>query len=192
MTAAIALVTAREALALDEDMPPLVSALRARGASVQTPFWDDPSVDWSHFDVAVLRSTWDYVDRIDEFLAWADRSRCATHLLNSPEVVRWNTDKHYLAHLECHGVPPVPTRFVEPGADVDAEFGAFLAGRRRDRPVSARRLRSRTSSSSLRSARARATRRGIGASMRAPRSRTCAAGRGGTAQYDVAAVPRRR
>ncbi len=128
MTAAIALVTAREALPLDEDMPPLVGALQARGARVHTPYWDDPSVDWSRFDVAVLRSTWDYVDRIDEFLAWADRSRCATNLLNSPEVVRWNTDKHYLEHLERHGVPPVPTRFIEPGADVDAEFDAFLAG----------------------------------------------------------------
>ena len=63
---------AREALPLDEDMPPLVGALQARGARVHTPFWDDASVDWRRFDVAVLRSTWDYVDRIDEFLAWAD------------------------------------------------------------------------------------------------------------------------
>lgn len=128
MTAAIALVTARAALPLDEDMPPLVAALTARGAQVDTPFWDDPSVDWGRFDVAVLRSTWDYVDRVDEFLAWADRTRSATNLLNSPEVVRWNTDKHYLVQLERHGVPPVPTRFVEPGADVDAEFDAFLSG----------------------------------------------------------------
>ena len=28
----------------------------ARGAQVDTPFWDDPSVDWGRFDVAVLRS----------------------------------------------------------------------------------------------------------------------------------------
>ena len=128
MTATIALVTAREALALDEDMPPLVAALSAQGASVEAPCWDDDRVDWSRFAVAVLRSTWDYVERIDEFLAWAERCRHATCLLNPPEVVRWNTDKHYLLHLAQAGVPVVPTRFVEPGADTDADVAAFLAG----------------------------------------------------------------
>jgi O-ureido-D-serine cyclo-ligase len=128
MTVRIALVTARDALPLDEDMPPLVAALSARSARVATPFWDDGAVDWSGFDVAVLRSTWDYVERIDEFLAWAERARAQTRLLNPPEVVRWNTDKHYLAHLDRHGVPVVPTRFVEPGADTDAEFAVFLSG----------------------------------------------------------------
>jgi glutathione synthase/RimK-type ligase-like ATP-grasp enzyme len=128
VTATIALVTAREALALDEDMPPLIAALSAQGASVETPCWDDDGVDWSRFAVAVLRSTWDYVERIDEFLAWAERCRHATRLLNPPEVVRWNTDKHYLLHLAQAGVPVVPTRFVEPGADTDAGVAAFLRG----------------------------------------------------------------
>jgi glutathione synthase/RimK-type ligase-like ATP-grasp enzyme len=128
MTAKVALVTARQALPLDEDMPPLIAALTARGADVETPFWDDGSVDWSCFDIAVLRSTWDYVERIDEFLAWAKRARAQTRLLNPPEVVRWNTDKHYLVHLDRHGVPVVPTRFVEPGVDTDAEFAVFLSG----------------------------------------------------------------
>jgi O-ureido-D-serine cyclo-ligase len=128
MTSSIALVTAREALPLDEDMPPLASALAALGARVDTPFWDDAHVDWGRYDMAVLRSTWDYVERIDEFLAWADRCSRVTLLLNPPQVVRWNTDKHYLVHLDRQGVPVVPTRFVEPGSDVDAEFVAFLAG----------------------------------------------------------------
>ncbi|HEX7374906.1 MAG TPA: hypothetical protein VF277_08020 [Steroidobacteraceae bacterium] len=128
MTAAIALVSAREALPLDEDMPLLVPALESLGARVDTPAWDDAAVDWARYDVAVLRSTWDYVERIDEFLAWAERTSAATRLCNAPPVVRWNTDKHYLAHFERRGVAVVPTRFVEPGADADAEIAAFLAG----------------------------------------------------------------
>ncbi len=132
----IALVTAREALPLDPDMSPLASALREAGADVATPCWDDPAVDWSGFDAAVLRSTWDYVERITEFLAWCER--CAGHtrllnpghtrLLNPPPVVRWNTDKHYLVHLHRAGVPVVPTRFIEPGQWVPRELDAFLAG----------------------------------------------------------------
>jgi O-ureido-D-serine cyclo-ligase len=124
----IALVTAREALALDEDMPPLLLALRTAGASVATPFWDDPAVDWGSFDKAVLRSTWDYVDRIEEFLDWTERCSEQTRLLNPPAVVRWNIDKHYLAELSHSGVAVVPTRFVAPGADPRLELDRFLAG----------------------------------------------------------------
>ncbi len=57
MTPKIALVTARDALSLDEDMPPLVLAFQAQGADVETPCWDDPAVDWGRYDAAVLRST---------------------------------------------------------------------------------------------------------------------------------------
>jgi len=128
MSAKVALVTAREALALDEDLPPLVLALRALGTRVDTPCWDDPDVDWGSYDVAVLRSTWDYVDRLDEFLDWADRCAGQTRLVNSPAIVRWNVDKHYLVHLGHAGVPVVPTLFVEPGADAQAELTRFLAG----------------------------------------------------------------
>ena len=124
----IALVTARDALALDPDMPPLASALRAAGADIATPCWDDPAVDWGGFDAAVLRSTWDYVERIEEFLAWCERCARHTRLLNPPPVVRWNTDKHYLSHLHRAGVPVVPTRFVEPGQWAPRELDAFLAG----------------------------------------------------------------
>lgn len=126
MNLRIALVTARDALALDEDMPPLRAALANAGVAADTPCWDDLGVDWSRYDAALLRSTWDYVDRIDEFLAWCENCARHTRLLNPPEVVRWNTDKHYLLHLAQAGVPVVPTRFVEPGQDAAREFEAFL------------------------------------------------------------------
>ena len=126
MATRIALVSAREALALDEDMEPLTSALRLAGAEVATPFWDDPAVEWRTYSAAVLRSTWDYVERIDEFLPWADRCAQQTLLLNHPSVVRWNTDKHYLLELAQQGIPVVPTRFVEPGSGAAQQIERFL------------------------------------------------------------------
>jgi O-ureido-D-serine cyclo-ligase len=126
MATRIALVSAREALALDEDMEPLTAALRQAGADVTTPFWDDPAVDWHTYSAAVLRSTWDYVERIDEFLPWADRCAQQTVLLNPPAVVRWNTDKHYLLELAQQGIPVVPTRFVEPGSVAAPQIERFL------------------------------------------------------------------
>lgn len=124
----VALVTAREALELDVDMPPLVVAFRDAGAVVDTPCWDDPRVDWSRYALVLLRSTWDYADRIDDFLAWCARCAARTRLLNPPGVVRWNTDKHYLADLARAGVPVVPTRFVEPGEDASVAIESFVAG----------------------------------------------------------------
>lgn len=126
MPTRIALVSAREALALDPDMEPLVAALRETGAEVATPFWDDAAVDWRSYSAAVLRSTWDYVERIDEFLPWADHCAQQTVLINPPAVVRWNTDKHYLLELAQQGIPVVPTRFVEPGSIAAQQIECFL------------------------------------------------------------------
>jgi O-ureido-D-serine cyclo-ligase len=114
----IALVSARAAHDLDEDLPPLVTALRNFNAPAQVVDWDDEGVDWAAFEVALLRSTWDYATRLPEFLAWIERVAAVTRLLNPPPVIRWSIDKHYLADLARAGVPTVPSRFVEPGEDV--------------------------------------------------------------------------
>lgn len=78
--------------------------------------WDDPSVDWVAYDLVVIRSTWDYTERRDEFVAWCERVGQRLH--NPPDVVRWNSDKRYLADLDAAGLPVVPTTFLEPGAPV--------------------------------------------------------------------------
>jgi len=123
----IALVSVAAARLLDEDLPPLRDALVDAGADVAIVDWDDAAVDFSRFDLAVLRSTWDYAERLHEFLAWAARVATQTRLLNAPDVLRWNTDKHYLADLERDGVAIVPSTFVEPGADAHAVLDVFLA-----------------------------------------------------------------
>jgi hypothetical protein len=124
--ARIALVSARAARGLDEDMPPLLAAFDEAGLDAALADWDDPGVDWTGFRVAILRSTWDYAERCAEFLAWADRTAKLTTLLNPPPVIRWNTDKHYLRDLARAGVPTVPTRFVEPGGHAARALEEFL------------------------------------------------------------------
>lgn len=123
----IALVTAVAAYSLDDDLPPLIAALVAVGAKVEVMAWDDPTVVWSRFDAALLRSTWDYSQRLPEFLRWCERVAGETTLLNPLPVVRWNTDKHYLAELERAGVAIVPSTFVEPNAIATDALAAFLA-----------------------------------------------------------------
>ncbi len=135
MSPKVALVTARAARGLDEDEPPLRLALQNAGCTVEIAEWDDPHVDWSTFDVVLLRSAWDYAERISEFLAWAARVSESACLLNPLPVVRWNTDKHYIAELARAGVATVPSVFVEPGRDPKRAVAEFLAAHSQDEMV---------------------------------------------------------
>ena len=123
----IALVTAQAARDLDDDLPPLESTLRNRGAAVVRVDWDDVDAPWQTFDMALLRSPWDYTQRLSEFLDWITRASALTRLLNPLGVVRWNTDKHYLHDLEKAGVAIVPSAFIEPGHDAADGMRDFLA-----------------------------------------------------------------
>ncbi|WP_217127432.1 RimK family alpha-L-glutamate ligase [Streptomyces sp. AC558_RSS880] len=117
----IALVTCRPGpeVAEDRDLPGLVRALEEAGAEASAEVWDDDGVDWSGFDLAVIRSTWDYSWRAAEFTAWAERCGTLTRLANPADVVRWNTDKRYLGELAGAGVPVVDTRYLAPGDALD-------------------------------------------------------------------------
>jgi len=123
----VALVTARAARGLDEDEPPLHLALQKAGCTVQIAEWDDAKMDWASFDIALLRSAWDYAERVTEFLLWVERASRLTQILNPLSVVRWNTDKHYLAQLAAAGVAIVPSAFVEPGEEAGLAVQNFLA-----------------------------------------------------------------
>jgi glutathione synthase/RimK-type ligase-like ATP-grasp enzyme len=120
----IALVTCQEYPQLHEDEQVLLGALGAAGAEAQAVVWSDGAVDWRAFDLAVVRSTWDYFERFAEFKAWLERiEREGVRLCNPVALVRWNMDKHYLKELEAGGVAIVPTRFVDAGAQLDlAQF----------------------------------------------------------------------
>ena len=95
----IALASASVLPLPDPDELALVSAIRSLGADVRVLAWDDESVDWSWADVVVIRSTWNYVTRRDDFVAWAERVAGITRLHNAAAVIRENTDKIYLACL---------------------------------------------------------------------------------------------
>lgn len=113
----VAIVSATAALGTDDDEVFLLPALASLGADASVQVWDDPSSDWASFDVVVLRSTWDYTMRRDEFLAWVSATDAVTRLRNRPDVVRWNSDKVYLRDLAGLGLPVVPTSFFGPGDD---------------------------------------------------------------------------
>ncbi|GAA4209123.1 ATP-grasp domain-containing protein [Microbispora amethystogenes] len=99
----------------DDEREIVLAAWLGAGIEGSPVNWHDPAVDWADFDAAVVRSAWDYIDRRDEFVAWAHRVERVTRLFNPAPVLEWNTDKTYLRTL---GVPIVPTFWPEPGAEL--------------------------------------------------------------------------
>jgi len=97
----------------------LHAALAARGVAFERPLWSDAAVDWAAFDLAVVRTPWDYTEDREGFLAWAERAAGCVAVENAPDVLRWNTHKSYLIELEDRGVPVIPTAWLAQGTDVD-------------------------------------------------------------------------
>jgi hypothetical protein len=117
----IALATAQLARGLDHDLDILSEALDAIGQPWQIVDWDDTSVDWSAFSIVVLRSTWDYYKRLDEFTRWINATAQVTQLYNPAEIVHWNLDKQYLAQLIAAGIPVMSTTFINSVSDIDEQ-----------------------------------------------------------------------
>ena len=109
--ARVALATCSQLPDLDKDDVPLIAALAERGVTAEPAVWDDPAVDWQAYDLVLVRSTWDYSPRHDEFLTWA---RSLPKVANSADVIAWNTDKRYLRELEEAGIPVIPTIWLDP------------------------------------------------------------------------------
>ncbi len=101
----------------------VLEPLARLGIAATAVRWDDERADWPSYDLVVVRSTWDYTLRREEFLAWA---RSVPRLANPAAVLAWNTDKRYLAELAAAGVPVVPTTFVAPDEVYDAPAGEHV------------------------------------------------------------------
>ncbi len=113
----IVLATSADLPGLDEDSVPLLEALRSRGLSCEPRVWDS-GFDPGEARLCLLRSTWDYDLRHEEFLAWARETDARVALLPSLATVTWNTDKRYLLDLEALGADVVPTAWLTPGASL--------------------------------------------------------------------------
>jgi hypothetical protein len=111
--------TASEVLqGADTDRPRHEAAFAGSGMRLEHCIWWDPSVDWDRYDLVVIRSPWDYVERVDEFRRWLHRMDPLDTLCNPAPLVAWNLDKRYLLELADRGVPVIPTGVATSGAQV--------------------------------------------------------------------------
>lgn len=94
--------------------PMVYPHLQALGWQVEEIPWDREGVDWGAYTAVIIRSTWDYQRRIDEFLEKLEQiDSSGTQLYNPLEFCRWNINKQYLRDLERKGIPTLPTQWLE-------------------------------------------------------------------------------
>lgn len=113
---------------LSDDDRLFARALEDRGARVEAATWDDPAAAWRRAAAVVIRSTWDYHLRRQEFLGWIDRVSAATTLYNTARAVHWNSHKRYIDELSKRHVPVIDTVFADAGSRLDLELIARAHG----------------------------------------------------------------
>ncbi len=123
----VTLATAASMPNLYPDENGLLDALAERGIDPQIKVWNDPDVDWDDAGIVVVRSVIDYAHDRKKFLEWAHG---VPRILNTYDVLEWNSDKHYLRELEQRGLPTIATTWVSADAaytkqQVHSRFPAF-------------------------------------------------------------------
>lgn len=92
----------------------LIAPFAERGISVETISWHAKDIDWSRFTAVIVRSTWDYQDDADAFIATLNTiEKSGTTLLNPLSLMQWNISKHYLQTLSERGVEIIPSAFFK-------------------------------------------------------------------------------
>jgi glutathione synthase/RimK-type ligase-like ATP-grasp enzyme len=133
----IALVTyqdkgAYHAIDVSNEDEQLIDFLRSKDLDIKKEIWNNPDVEWEAYDLAIVKSPWDYFDLIHDFYTWLnDMDQREVKLLNPSSVLRWNADKHYLKDIQEAGLLVTPTVYLSKRNNVDASiyFSEFNVGK---------------------------------------------------------------
>ena len=90
----------------------LVPPMDTLGWDISFIPWDLSDVNWNDYDIILIRSTWDYQSRIQEFLKVLDSiDKSKSLLINPLPIIHWNIEKTYLIELEAKGIGTIPSLF---------------------------------------------------------------------------------
>ncbi len=94
------------------------------GVAFEIAYWDDADLPQRGYAGALIRSTWDYHQRLDEFVSRIGaHERAGLPVFNSAQIVQWNSRKTYLRDL---GAAAIETLWTE-RIDADIVSRAFDA-----------------------------------------------------------------
>jgi glutathione synthase/RimK-type ligase-like ATP-grasp enzyme len=110
----IALATCARLPELNPSDQALIPAFAQENVFAEPVIWDNPEVDWTHFDAIIIRNIWDYYEKYDSFLVWLEKLKSLNiKVLNSPNIILENSHKFYLRAFEQKGIAIIPTLFSD-------------------------------------------------------------------------------
>ncbi len=97
------------------------AVLASSGAEIEPVVWTEVQ-DLAGFDLVLPLVVWGYHLDYERWLTLLERAETERWpMVNPPALLRWSSDKAYLAELADLGVPTVPTLAVEACCDADLE-----------------------------------------------------------------------
>ena len=104
----------------DDEESLLLKFLLKKGLDIERQVWNNPGIDWQEYALVVLKSPWDYHENFEDFNRWLDTLKNLNiKLLNPIDIVRWNSDKHYLQDIAMAGLDVIPCLYIERGNKPD-------------------------------------------------------------------------
>ncbi|WP_316734410.1 hypothetical protein [Pedobacter aquatilis] len=98
----------------------LLLFLKEKGLNIEMVIWNDEKINWENYQLAILKSPWDYFDLYEDFKIWLNLlEEKNIRLLNPIDVIRWNADKHYLKDIEAAGLNITPSIFITDGEEIN-------------------------------------------------------------------------
>lgn len=116
----IAIATCADLPDWEKDDLPFFAALEKRQLDFDIVAWDG-EIDWSQYAACLIRTTWDYQERFAEFTDWISKVSKQTKLLNSKNILLWNSHKKYLKNLEDAGIAIAPSEWLLQGGHYDLQ-----------------------------------------------------------------------
>jgi glutathione synthase/RimK-type ligase-like ATP-grasp enzyme len=110
-----------DAFEFDEELASLRSGFESLGLNLEPVLWDEADRHASDFDALLPLMVWDYFEGNESrFLDIMTRANQTTAVLNTPDLLRWNSDKAYLEELAARGAKVIPTLRVDGVTPEDA------------------------------------------------------------------------
>ncbi len=98
----------------------LLLFLKEKGLNIEKVIWNDEQINWENYQLAILKSPWDYFDLYEDFKSWLNLLEGKNiRLLNPIDIVRWNADKHYLKEIELAGLNITPSIFINNSDEIN-------------------------------------------------------------------------
>ncbi|XP_064645375.1 uncharacterized protein LOC135498833 isoform X2 [Lineus longissimus] len=96
----------------------LRNALAERNLDFTQVAWDDQDACWEDYSAILIRYTFDYVKKAEEFRTWVEERKSIgkPRMWNSPDVILWNAHKRYLEYFRENGVNVPEIVYCEKGS----------------------------------------------------------------------------